>query len=85
MRKSTENFGVTYLTDRLGGEEEGVSLLVSVCLNHCDGRIEGGKDVGERREGVKIAKANCLGGTVGSYGGGLLEGRKLHHWPSQPI
>ena len=38
------------------------------------------KDADERREGVKITKANCLGGTVDSYGGGWLEGGKLHHW-----
>lgn len=34
---------------------------------------EHGKDADERREEVKITKANCLGGTVDSYGGGWLE------------
>lgn len=33
-----------YLTDRLGGEEEGVTLDVSVGVNHCDGRGGGGAE-----------------------------------------
>jgi len=32
----------TYLTDRLGGEEEGVTLDISVCVNHCEERGVGG-------------------------------------------
>jgi hypothetical protein len=76
-----EKSGVTYLTDRLGGEEEGVTLGSSVGVDHFDGR-GGGEEkmqVREEKEGG-LQKANCLGGTVDSYGGGWQEGRKLHHW-----
>lgn len=43
-----------YLTDRLGGEEEGVTLDVSVGVDHCDERGGGGV---ERRWRAKKGKS----------------------------
>ena len=39
--KDCKKKDATYLTDRLGGEEEGVALDVSVGVNHCDERCGG--------------------------------------------
>ena len=74
--KCERKLDATYLADRLGGEKEGVTLDVSVGVDHCDGSKK--MLVKEGKEG-RLQKVNCLlGEQLTLMEGDGLEG-KLHH------